>query len=209
MKAKLHESFENVFEPKLIEEIVQYGSLVNLKENESLIETGDQITTIPLVLNGIIKILREDDNGDEILLYFLEKGNTCAISLNCLKSKDSKLKGITETNAEVISIPVKKAEDWLEKYKSWREFLIDSNSRRLDEMIEVIDTLAFMNMDKRLYKYLIDKSKLTKSTSIIATHKDIATDLNTSRVVISRLLKQLENNKKIKLARNKIELLEA
>ena len=209
MKTKLINSFGKVFETELQNEIEEHGALVNLKTKDLLIDTGEKITTIPLVLNGIIKIFREDENGDEILLYFLEKGDTCAVSLNCLKSKGSKLKGVAEIDTEIITIPAKKAEYWLSKYKSWREFVIESNSRRLDEMIEVIDTLAFMNMDKRLFKYLQDKAKITNDNAIIATHKNIANDLNTSRVVISRLLKQFENNHKIKLSRNRIEILKS
>ena len=206
MITKLNNSFKNVFELALQNEIVKHGTLMNLKENDILINIGTKITTIPLVLNGAIKILREDDKGDEIILYFLNKGDTCAISLNCLKSKDSKIKGVAEKNTEIIYIPTKKAEEWLGKYKSWREFVIENNSNRLDEMIEVIDTIAFMNMDERLIKYLKDKSEIMNSKNIITTHKIVATDLNTSRVVISRLLKKLEKNNKIKIHRNMIEV---
>ncbi|MBT8385245.1 MAG: Crp/Fnr family transcriptional regulator, partial [Bacteroidia bacterium] len=124
-----------------------------------------------------------------------------------LNSVKSKVRGVAEKDSEVVLIPVEKLEEWMVTYKSWRNFVIDSYNIRLSEMLEAIDTLAFLKMDKRLYKYLTDKVKIMRSSTLNTTHQHIAQDLNTSRVVISRLLKQLENEKKIKLHRNKIEVL--
>ena len=208
MRIKLQDYYSIVFEPELLREIEQYGSLVTLDKDDLLIDVGSKITSVPLLLNGAVKIVREDKNGEEIVLYFLERGDTCAISfVNCLNNSKSKVRGIAEKETEAIYIPVKKLEEWMGKYKSWREFVIESYSSRLDEMIEAIDTLAFMKMDERLYKYLTDKVKIMRDPVLNTTHQEIAIDLNTSRVVVSRLLKQLENQKKIKLHRNKIEVL--
>ncbi len=207
MKDKLQNTFGHLFEKELLNAILVHGTLVSLNKNEKLIDVGQTITTIPLVLNGIIKILREDENADEMILYFLEKGSTCAVSLNCLNSKSSMVKGVTEVDTEIITIPVEKVSEWMCKFNSWKEFVIESNSRRLEEMIEVIDTLAFMNMDERLHKYLVDQTKIMHSAFINITHHKVAKDLNTSRVVVSRLLKQLEHQQKIKLYRSKIEVL--
>ena len=209
MRTKLQDYFSVIFERELLNEIIQFGHLVFLKKDDLLIDVGSTITFVPLLLNGAIKIVREDKNGDEIVLYFLERGDTCAISfVNCLNKNKSKVRGIAEKDSEVIYVPVKKLEEWMVKYKSWREFVIESYSSRLNEMIEAIDTLAFMKMDERLYKYLTDKVKILRNTTLNTTHQEIAVDLNTSRVVISRLLKQLENQKKITLYRNKIEVLD-
>ncbi len=209
MRIKLQDYFSIVFEPELLNEIEKYGTLVTLKKDDLLIDVGSTITQVPLLLNGAVKIVREDKNGDEIVLYFLERGDTCAISfVNCLNKSKSKVRGVAEKESEAIYLPVKKLEEWMAKYKSWREFVIESYSSRLDEMIEAIDTLAFMKMDERLFKYLSDKVKIMRDTTLNTTHQQIAIDLNTSRVVISRLLKQLENLGKIKLHRNKIEVLE-
>ena len=125
-----------------------------------------------------------------------------------LNSSKSKVRGIAEKDSEVVFIPIDKLEEWLVKYKSWRNFVIDSYNIRLSEMLDAIDTLAFMKMDQRLYKYLTDKVKIMRDPTLNTTHQKIAQDLNTSRVVVSRLLKQLENEGKIKLHRNKIEVLE-
>ena len=208
MRIKLEDYYSIVFEPKLLLEIEKYGTLVTIKKGDLLIDVGSTITQVPLLLSGAVKIIREDKNGDEIVLYFLERGDTCAISfVNCLNKAKSKVRGVAEKDSEAIYIPVKKLEEWMAEYKTWREFVIESYSSRLDEMIEAIDTLAFMKMDERLYKYLSDKVKIMRDPTLNTTHQQIAIDLNTSRVVVSRLLKQLEIAGKIKLYRNKIEVL--
>jgi len=209
IREKLKEYFNIVFEEDLINEIIEVGTYKKVKENELLLDLGDKFDKIPLMLSGAIKISREDKNGDEIVLYFLERGDTCTITFGSgLNSSKSKVRGVAEKDSEVIFIPVEKLEEWLVKYKSWRDFVIDSYNIRLSEMLDAIDTLAFMKMDQRLYKYLTDKVKIMRDPTLNTTHQKIAQDLNTSRVVVSRLLKQLENESKIKLYRNKIEVLE-
>ena len=209
IREKLEDYFSVVFEDDLINEIIEVGTYKKVKENELLLDLGDKFDKIPLMLNGAIKISREDEHGDEIVLYFLERGDTCTITFGSgLTSSKSKVRGVAEKDSEVVFIPIEKLEEWMVKYKSWRDFVIDSYNIRLSEMMEAIDTLAFMKMDQRLYKHLTDKVKIMRSSTLNTTHQEIAQDLNTSRVVISRLLKQLENEKKIKLYRNKIEVLE-
>ncbi len=209
IREKLEEYYSVVFEKELLDEIAQAGTYKKVKENELLLDIGDKFHQIPLILTGAIKISRETKNGDEIVLYFLERGDTCTITFGSgLNSSKSKVRGVAEKDSELIFIPVEKLEDWMVKYKSWRNFVIDSYDIRLSEMLEAIDTLAFLKMDQRLFKYLTDKVQIMRSTSLNTTHQEIAVDLNTSRVVISRLLKQLENEGKIKLFRNKIEVLD-
>ncbi|MFD2907160.1 Crp/Fnr family transcriptional regulator [Flavobacterium ardleyense] len=209
MKDILSESYGYIFEEALIEEIVKVASYREFKADDFLIEIGDYIKTMPLLLKGAIKILREDENGDELLLYFLERGDTCAMTLTCCMGQSkSRIRAIAETDGALLMIPVEKMEDWLTKYKTWRNFVFDSYNVRLMEMLEAIDTLAFMNLDERLYKYLTDKAKVLGNTEINNTHQEIAYEMHTSRVVISRLLKALELKGKIKLHRNKIEILQ-
>ncbi len=209
IREKLNEYYKVVFEKELIDEIVEVGTYKKIKENELLLDIGDAFKCIPLMLTGAIKISRETKSGDEIVLYFLERGDTCTITFGSgLHSSKSKVRGVAEKTSEVIFIPVEKLEEWMVKYKSWRIFVIDSYNIRLNEMIEAIDTLAFLKMDQRLFKYLTDKVKIMRSTELNTTHQEIAIDLNTSRVVVSRLLKQLENEGKIKLFRNRIEVID-
>lgn len=209
IKEKLEEYYNVVFEQELLDEIAEVGTYRKVKENELLLDIGDKFHQIPLMLTGAIKISRETNAGEEIVLYFLERGDTCTITFGSgLQSSKSKVRGVAEKDSEIIFIPVEKLEEWMVKYPSWRSFVIDSYNIRLNEMLEAIDTLAFMKMDQRLFKYLTDKVQIMRSTTLNTTHQEIAVDLNTSRVVISRLLKQLENEGKIKLFRNKIEVID-
>ena len=209
MRDILNQAYSYIFEEALLDEIAQVAVYKEFKADDYLIEIGDYIKTMPLLLTGAIKILREDENGDELLLYFLERGDTCAMTLTCCMGQSkSRIRAIAETNGAMLMIPVEKMEEWLTKYKTWRNFVFDSYNVRLNEMLEAIDTLAFMNLDERLYKYLTDKAKVIGDTEIKNTHQEIAYEMHTSRVVISRLLKALELKGKIKLHRNKIEILQ-
>ena len=209
MRDILDQAYSYIFEEALLDEIAKVAIYKEFKADDYLIEIGDYIKTMPLLLTGAIKILREDENGDELLLYFLERGDTCAMTLTCCMGQSkSRIRAIAETDGAMLMIPVEKMEEWLTKYKTWRNFVFDSYNVRLNEMLEAIDTLAFMNLDERLYKYLTDKAKVIGDTEIKNTHQEIAYEMHTSRVVISRLLKALELQGKIKLYRNKIEILQ-
>lgn len=208
MKDLLKETYGFVFEDALIEEIAAVSLLKDFKEGDILIDFGDFIKKMPLLINGAIKILREDFDEGELLLYFIEKGDTCAMTMACCMGETkSEIRAVAETNGQVIMIPVQKMEEWLGKYKSWRNYVFNSYNSRMKEMLSAIDSLAFMNMDERLWHYLLEKSKINNSKEISGTHQEIAYDLHTSRVVISRLLKALENAGKIRLHRASIELL--
>ena len=209
MRDILDQAYSYIFEEALLDEIAKVAVYKEFKADDYLIEIGDYIKTMPLLSTGAIKILREDENGDELLLYFLERGDTCAMTLTCCMGQSkSRIRAIAETDGAMLMIPVEKMEEWLTKYKTWRNFVFDSYNVRLNEMLEAIDTLAFMNLDERLYKYLTDKAKVIGDTEIKNTHQEIAYEMHTSRVVISRLLKALELKGKIKLHRNKIEILQ-
>jgi CRP/FNR family transcriptional regulator, anaerobic regulatory protein len=203
------EQYGFIFQDELIEEISKNSRLKKVKEGDVLVDIGEQIKVMPLLLSGVIKVMREDKEGDDLLLYFLEHGDTCTMTLTCcMGDAKSEIRTIAETDAEILLIPVEKMEEWLLSFKSWRNFVFESYNSRMSEMLETIDSLAFMKMDERLYKYLVDAVKLHGSTTITKTHQDIAYELHTSRVVVSRLLKTLEKNKKIEIYRNRIEVLD-
>lgn len=205
MLKELREAYGFIFEEELVREIGEIGVLKTAKEGEVIMDIDDYINSMPLLLEGAIKILREDKEGNELLLYFLERGDTCALSLSCcLGQTQSEIRAVAEKDTRYIMIPIEKIEEWSAKYKSWRNFVFESYHSRLSEMLQTIDTLAFMNMDERLLRYLQDKAKINQSEKIQVTHQEIAYDLNTSRVVISRLLKKLEIEGKILLQRNNI-----
>lgn len=210
MKDLLNQIYGPLFEEALIEEIVQVALLKEFKEGDVIIDFGDYIKKMPLLLSGAIKILREDFDEGELLLYFIEKGDTCSMSMACcIGDTKSEIKAVAETDGQVVMIPVMYMELWLGKYKSWRNYVFASYNNRLKEMLTAIDNLAFMNMDERLINYLFDKAKINNSKEIHNTHQEIAYDLHTSRVVVSRLLKALENEGKIRLNRASIELLKS
>jgi CRP/FNR family transcriptional regulator len=207
MKELLKQTYGFIFEEQLIEEIAEVSLLRDFKEGDVLIDFGDSIRKMPLLIKGAIKISREDFDEGELLLYFIEKGDTCAMTMACcLGETKSEIRAVAETNGTVVMIPITKMEEWLGKYKSWRNFVFNSYNSRLKEMLSAIDNLAFMNMDERLLNYLYDKAKINNSNHILNTHQEIAYDLHTSRVVISRLLKALENKGKISLHRAFIEI---
>ena len=208
MKELLKKTYGFIFEDALIDEIAEVSLMRDFKEGDVLIDFGDYIKKMPLLIEGAIKILREDFDEGELLLYFIEKGDTCAMTMACCMGETkSEIRAIAETKGTVIMIPVHKMEEWLGKYKSWRNYVFNSYNNRLKEMLSAIDNLAFMNMDERLVHYLHDKGKINHSKEIHATHQEIAYDLHTSRVVVSRLLKALENEGTIRLHRASIELL--
>ena len=203
------EPFKYLFDTETIDNITDVAVLKSFNKNDIIIDIGQELKFIPLLIKGNIKVLREDNTGNELLLYVLESGDTCAMSLTCCMAKSvSKIRAIADDDATVIMIPIDNMRLWFHNNESWRNFILDSYQVRFDEMLETIDTLAFMKMDERLFKYLKDHVKLSASTTLEITHQEIAEDLHTSRVVVSRILKQLENEGKIELGRNKIFVLE-
>ncbi|SNY95298.1 Crp/Fnr family transcriptional regulator [Flagellimonas pacifica] len=209
MKKELLETFESQFEQSLIDEIVAEGKLVEVPAGEILMDIGNYIRSIPLLLSGAIKVLREDDEGDELLLYYLEQGETCSMTMACCMGQTkSEIRAITETETEIVMVPVQKMEEWMAKYKGWRNYVFESYHNRLNELLHTVDSIAFKNLDQRLMEYLIKKSEVTNDNCIRNTHQEIAYDLHTSRVVISRLLKKLEKLKKLKLHRSHIQIID-
>ncbi|WP_413513392.1 Crp/Fnr family transcriptional regulator [Myroides odoratus] len=205
----IREKYRNLFEEKLIDEIIEIATIKEFEEGDRLMEIGAYINKIPLVLSGVIKIIREDQKEGELVLYYIEAGDTCAMTLTCCMGETkSQIRSIAETNGSVVLVPVSKMDDWLVRYKSWRNFVLTSYNNRMNEMLSAIDSLAFLNMEERLCKLLQDKAKMYNSTFIRNTHQELADELNTSRVVISRILKNLENQGIIRLNRKHIELLQ-
>ena len=205
LKRKLEEYYSVIFEPDLLNEIIEVGSLRIIPKGELLIDIGDELTHTPLIIHGAIKVMLEDKEGEEISLYYLKKGETCAISfVNCIHKSYSIFRGIAEKDTEGIFIPVEKLDEWLVKYKSWRHYIIDSYHFRLLELVHSIENLAFTHLEDRLNEYLIEKVNIMKTNILKTTHEEIARDLSTARTVVSRLLKDFENGGKIELRRGRI-----
>lgn len=208
MIQKLKENYGNQFEKELINEILQVGTFNEIPAGHKLMDIGEYITGMPLLISGAIKVLREDRDSDELLLYYLEKGDTCSMTMACcMGSAKSEIRAIAETDTQLVMIPIQKMEEWTSKYKSWRNFVFDSYHNRLNELLDTLDSIAFDAMDERLCNYLKQKTRINDNNIIHNTHQDIAYDLHTSRVVISRLLKKLERKGQIELHRNHLIVL--
>lgn len=207
MKTLLEESFGTTFEKSLLADIESSSRLISSEKGMELISIGQYVKGMPLLISGVIKILREDDDGDELLLYYLERGDTCSMTMACcLGNTKSEIRAVAETNVDLVMIPLGKMEEWMGKYRSWRNFVFESYHNRLNELLVTVDSIAFKNMDQRLVAYLKEKARVSASNHIKSTHQEIAYDLHTSRVVVSRLLKKLEHLGQIRLHRNQIEL---
>lgn len=202
------DNLKNVFEPKLLTEIQQFGTWQSFKEGDLIMDYGKYIRMMPIILKGTVKVYRLDENGNEILLYYLSSSESCSMAYSCcIEVKKSEVKAIAEDNVELIAIPHIKLDEWLCTYPSWKNYIMRSFNERFIELLKSIESIAFHKLDERLIAYLKEKQRLSGSSVVKASHYLIADELATSRVVVSRLLKQLENSKKIILYRNEIKLL--
>ncbi len=201
-------SFDATFEPALIKEMQQFGEIKHFKEGDLIMDYGKYIRMMPIIIKGTVKVFRMDENRNEILLYYLSSNESCSMAYSCcIEAKKSEVKAIAEEDVELIAIPHIKLDEWLCKYPSWKNYIMRSFNERFLELLKSIESIAFHKLDERLISYLKEKQRLSGSSVIKASHYLIADELHTSRVVISRLLKQLENDKKIILYRNEIKLM--
>jgi CRP/FNR family transcriptional regulator len=209
MSSILKESLlKSGLESALLDEILMSGRLLKLSADQSLMSTGHITAEMPLVISGTLRIMREDEQGNELFLYYLEGGEACAMSIRCcLSGKISEFNAVAEEDCELWMVPMSQLDQWMAKYSSFRKFVFNSYQDRFDELMNTIDSISFMKMDERLMKYLLDKKQSSGSYSIHKTHEQIAQELNTSRVVVSRLLKKLEREERIELHRNRIDVL--
>ncbi|QIH33053.1 Crp/Fnr family transcriptional regulator [Sphingobacterium sp. DR205] len=204
----IEQAYAGILEPALIEEITQIAQIRTFHEGDLIIDTDQYIRAMPLLLEGAIKVVREDEAKGELLLYYLEQGQTCTMSIACcMGNKKSEIRAWAEKDTTVAMIPNEQVNNWMGKYSSWRNFIISSYANRMNEMLQAVDNLAFSNMEERIVNYLQAKVNLRNDRILTLTHQDIASDLNTSRVVVSRILKKLENEDKIVLLRNEIRVL--
>ena len=197
------------FEKELIEKLSKTGEIKTFKEGELLMRTGQYIRSTILVLEGLIKIYREDDEGNEFFMYYLDGGKACALSMICASKQDtSELTAKSVTDTTVITIPLSYMDQWMTKYKSWYQFVLGTYKDRFEELLLTIDHIAFRNMDERLVFYLKRHQDKLKSNNIPLTHSEIAQELNSSREVITRLLKKLSDKGMLKMHRQHIEIID-
>ncbi len=205
----LRQHFSQLADKGLQEELATVGQLMSFEAGEIIMDYDSYIRLVPLIIEGSIKVTREDDrDGREVLLYFLGAGDTCSMSFTCcMTDKRSAIRTETLEPTTIIAVPVRYVDSWMTKYQSWKSFVMRSYDQRMNELIEVIDSISFTDLDQRLLAYLEARSSSTKSKVIRATHREIAMDMNASREAISRLLKKLEQLGTVELGRNEIRVL--
>lgn len=197
-----------IISDSLLVKLKSIGSMRRMAADAVLMNEDDYIQAIPIVLNGSIKVMRTDDDGKEILLYYIKPGESCVMSfLGATCNERSKIKAIVDEPAEILMLPISKAVELIRSVPEWIEFIFQLYNRRFEELLDVINAIAFQKVDERLWELLKKKSEMNKTRELAVTHQQVADELGTAREVVSRLLKQLEKSKKITLSRNKITIL--
>ncbi len=192
---------------QLLEELNKYARPKWVARDGVLMSPGDDIVFVPIVQQGVLRIVRQNEEGREVFLYHLYPGQTCALAINCCQGrKKSSVKAIAEEDTEVLLIPVNMVNDWL-RYNEWKDFINNTYSQRFGELLEVIDLIAFSNMDKQVLHYLNERARAANTRALFITHQAIADELHTHREAVSRLLRTMEQKNILKLGRNSIELL--
>jgi len=202
---------ENIFEfkssPEMKERLREYGIVKTFKEGDIILGENAYIKAIPIVTRGNVKVMRADDEGREILLYYINPGESCIMSfLGGMHQDTSKVKAIAEEETEILFIPIEKVGGLIKEFPEWLDYIFRLYHKRFEELLEVVNAIAFKKMDERLLNFIKKKCENTKSKTLNVTHEQLANELGTARVVVSRLLKQMEDEGLVKLGRNKISL---
>ena len=191
---------------RLLDEIERYTRRKTVQKDDVLMSPGDSIVFVPIVQKGVLRIVRRNTDGREVFLYHLYPGQTCAMAINCCQgNKKSTVKAIAEDTTEVMLVPVNLVEEWM-KYPEWKSFINSTYGARFGELLQVIDLIAFNNMDKQVLHYLEERAKAARTRSLFITHQQIADELHTHREAVSRLLRTMEEKNLVRLGRNTIEL---
>ena len=193
--------------PELVEKLQQYSIKKTYKAGDIILNENAHIRSIPIVASGTLKVIRTEEDGREILLYYIKAGESCIMSfLGGLHNETSKVKAEVEDDAEILFLPVEKVSIFIKEYPQWLDYIFRLYHKRFEELLEIVNAIAFKKVDERMLDLLLKKVELTGNKTLNITHEQLANELGTARVVVSRLLKQLEEIGKVKLGRNKITL---
>lgn len=199
---------KEIFQSDLVKEIEDSGNLKHFAAGEIIVNMDSYIKNIPVVFSGSIKVFRTEEDGREILLYYLTPGESCIVSILAgMKNETSKIKAIVEEDAELMLIPADKAKEWVKKYPDWTDFIFNLYQKRFEELLDVVNSVAFQKIDTRILHLIKQKTQLYQSKEISVTHQQLADELGITREATSRVLKQMEKENLLILSRNKIELL--
>ena len=204
---ELDKIFEFRYSPEIKEKLLNYGNVKTFSEGDMIQNENAYIKAIPIVINGSVRVMRTDEEGREILLYYIKPGESCIMSfLGGIHEDTSKVKAIAEEKTDILFIPVEKVTELIKEFPEWLDYIFNLYHKRFEELLGVVNAVAFKKMDERLLNFIKRKSELTKSHTLYVTHEQLANELGTARVVVSRLLKQMEDEGLVELGRNKITL---
>lgn len=193
--------------PEMRKKLKEYGIAKTFTEGEIILNENAYIKAIPLVISGSIRVMRTDEDGKEILLYYIKSGESCIMSfLGGMHHDTSKVRAIAEEKTEILFIPVEKVSELIKEFPEWLDYIFRLYHKRFEELLEVVNAVVFKKMDERLLDLIKKKAELTKSNTLNVTHEQLANELGTARVVVSRLLKQMETDGVVTLRRNNILL---
>lgn len=208
MSALLRQHFPLLNHPELVRAITERATVLQAAPGQVLLQPGESIKLVPLVVAGSVKVARVDAAGHEVLLYYIQPGEGCAMTLaSCLRREKSNIKATILQTAHIIGLPAELAYALGRKYPAWFDFVLESYAQRFDELLHMVDEVSFASLDQRLLRYLREKSALLNSTVLHLSHQEIADDLGSARAVISRLLKQMEERGMVRLLRGRIRIL--
>ena len=201
-------AIDSLFQTLLKDEVDACGQLKKFPAGSVILQEDTYIKSIPLVLNGSLKVMRTDHDGHEILLYYITPGESCIMSfLGGIHNETSKIKAVVEEDAEILFIPVEKASEWVKKFPEWSDFIFKLYHKRFEELLTAVNAIAFQKLDMRLLQLLKQKAELYQTKELKITHQQLADELGTAREAVSRVMKQMENEGLVALSRNKVTLL--
>jgi len=196
-----------ITEKELRDEIYENCKILTFSKGETIVREGEYVKVLPIVLSGHIRVFQTKEDR-EILLYYVDPSQTCMMSLSaCFYNNQSPSQAVATSETEILAIPTRFITKWQKKYNSWNNFVIRTFRNRYDELLETFESVAFNHIDKRVLDYLKQRKNNQNSSNVKISHQQLAYELGTTRVVISRILKQYEINGILKLHRAEIELL--
>lgn len=202
-----NDNFIEFKNPELISKLDDSGILKQFHEGEVIVKENAYSNSIPIIKSGTIRVLRTDEDGREILLYYIQAGESCIMSfLGAIHQDTSKIKAIAEEDTSILFVPIEKVTALIKEYPEWLNYIFRLYHKRFEELLEVVNEVAFKKMDERILNFIQKRVEITGAKTINITHEALANELGTARVVVSRLLKQLEDEGRVQLGRNKITL---
>lgn len=205
---QIQQYFPDFIEPGLHQVIADQGRVHHFREGDVIMDYGNYVRMLPLIIKGTIKVSRLSDDGSELFLYYLTRGESCTMTFSCcMADRQSEIRAVAEEDTTILALPQQRLDEWMMRYKSWKNFVMKAYDQRMTELIATIDQVSFNQLDDRLIEYIKKRATIRDDNTINTTHQTIANDLNVSREAVSRLLKSLEKRGLIELSRNRIKLI--